>query len=72
MKPVSGQKLVKILCKEFGFEVSRQKGSHIVLRNQVKGRKIVTVVPDHKELKRGTLRNILRLAEVDIEEFYQV
>jgi predicted RNA binding protein YcfA (HicA-like mRNA interferase family) len=27
------------------------------------------VVPDHKELDRGTLRAILRQAGVDVEEF---
>ncbi|MGC9085425.1 MAG: type II toxin-antitoxin system HicA family toxin [Thermoproteota archaeon] len=29
---LSGQEIVKILVKEFGFEISRQRGSHAVLR----------------------------------------
>ncbi len=33
------------------------------------GRKIVTVVPLHDELAVGTLRGVLELAKVDLEEF---
>jgi len=59
MKPVSGEKVVKILCREYGFEVSGQSGSHIRLSKQVPDGKIGTVVPNHKELKVGTLRGVL-------------
>jgi predicted RNA binding protein YcfA (HicA-like mRNA interferase family) len=30
-----------------------------------------TVVPVHDELKPGTLRSVLRLAKIDIDDFYQ-
>jgi predicted RNA binding protein YcfA (HicA-like mRNA interferase family) len=30
-----------------------------------------TVVPLHEELKPGTLRGVLRLAKVDIDDFYR-
>jgi len=33
--------------------------------------KIGTVVPLHEELKPGTLRGVLRLARVGVEDFYQ-
>ncbi len=42
---LSGEEIVKILIKEFGFEDSRQKGSHVVLKKFESGRKIITVVP---------------------------
>ncbi len=58
MKPVSGEKLVKILCREYGFEVSGQSGSHIRLSKQTPDGKTGTVVPNHKELKVGTLRGV--------------
>ena len=45
---LSGKQVVKILVKEFGFNVVRQKGSHIVLCKRIAGRKILTVVPDHR------------------------
>ncbi|MBO3840434.1 MAG: type II toxin-antitoxin system HicA family toxin [Thermoproteota archaeon] len=66
---LSGQEIVKILVKEFGFEISRQRGSHVVLRKMEKGKKIVTIVPLHEEVKLGTLLGILRLARIRKEEF---
>ncbi|MHA1737319.1 MAG: type II toxin-antitoxin system HicA family toxin [Candidatus Heimdallarchaeota archaeon] len=70
-KPVSGEKVVKILCNKFGFTISGRKGSHIRLAKQTKEGKIGTVVPLHKELKRGTLRGALRLAKITLDEFYE-
>ncbi len=66
---LSGIKVIKILVKEFGFKTVRQKGSHVILRKFVKGEKIVTVVPLHKEVKIGTLLGILELARINREEF---
>ncbi len=65
LKKISGKDCVKILCNKFGFSIKRQKGSHIVLRKDGGG----TVVPNHKELKIGTLKGILELAKVKEEEF---
>ncbi len=55
--------------KKFGFTVRRQRGSHVVLARQVGGRKVVTVVPLHPELKPGTLLGVLELAGLTREEF---
>ncbi|RLI70059.1 hypothetical protein DRP05_10575 [Archaeoglobales archaeon] len=66
---LSGEEVIKILTKYFGFKVSRQKGSHITLVKYEEDRKIVTVVPLHKELKPGTLLGVLKLAEIDKREF---
>ena len=49
-----------------GFRLRRQEGSHMVLRRD---QPFAQVVPDHKELDRGTLRAILRGAGVAVEEF---
>lgn len=68
-KILSGKEVIKILCREFGFSFTSQKGSHVKLKKKVKNREIITVVPLHKELAPGTLRGVLDLAEVDIEEF---
>lgn len=68
---LSGRQVVKILVKHFGFTVSRQRGSHIVLTKQSGGRKVVTIVPDHKEVQRGTVRGLLRLAEVKEADFFK-
>jgi predicted RNA binding protein YcfA (HicA-like mRNA interferase family) len=52
------------LVEKFGFEVVRQKGSHVVLRKFKNGEKIVTI-----EVKTGTLLGILKLARITKEEF---
>jgi predicted RNA binding protein YcfA (HicA-like mRNA interferase family) len=69
LKKISGKDCVKLLCNKFGFSLKRQKGSHIVLVKESALEKIVTVVPNHKELKIGTLKGILDLAHVSEEEF---
>ncbi len=69
LKKISGKDCVKILCNKFGFRAVRQKGSHIVLRKETPEGDIGTVVPNHKELKIGTLKGILELAKIDEEEF---
>ena len=69
LKKISGKECIKILCNKFGFKVVRQKGSHIILKKETEKGTIGTVVPNHKELKTGTLKNILELAKVDEDEF---
>lgn len=61
---VSGQEAVKAFSR-LGFEAVRQRGSHVVM----KGRGRTFAVPLHSELDRGTLRAILRQANVSVEEF---
>jgi len=69
LKKISGKECVKILCNKFGFSIARQKGSHIVLRKETPEGAIGTVVPNHKELKIGTLNGILELAKIREEDF---
>ena len=54
---------------EFGFVVRRQHGSHIVLRRDEPFAQVV--VPDHRELDRGTLRAVLRAAGLSVERFIE-
>ena len=67
---VSGRECIKILVKHFCFVIKRRAGSHVVLHKQTPTKKLVTVVPDHKELALGTLKSILRLAKVAEEDFF--
>ena len=71
LKKISGKDCVKILCNKFGFRIARQKGSHIVLKKETKEGMAGTVVPNHKELKIGTLKAVLELARIKEEEFAQ-
>lgn len=52
-----------------GYVTVRTRGSHVRLR--APGRN-PTTVPLHRELDRGTLREILRTAEVSVEEFFSL
>jgi predicted RNA binding protein YcfA (HicA-like mRNA interferase family) len=47
----------------------RQTGSHIVLRKETPTGVVGTVVPNHPELKIGTLKGVLELAKISEEEF---
>lgn len=63
---LSGREIVKAF-KRLGWEVARQRGSHIIL---VKERHTATLsVPDHNEVARGTLRSLIACAEIEVEEF---
>jgi len=53
-----------------GFVVRRQEGSHMILRRAHPFGQVV--VPDHKELDRGTLRAIIRQAGLTVEEFVRL
>ena len=66
--PISGLQAIKILQKH-GFSEVRQRGSHAVLTAQTSSGKRITVVPKHKELKKGTLRSIARQSGVNQKEF---
>ena len=69
LRKVSGETAVKILCNRFDFEISGRSGSHVRLSKTTNEGKIGTVVPMHKELKIGTLRSVLKLAKVNLNEF---
>jgi predicted RNA binding protein YcfA (HicA-like mRNA interferase family) len=47
----------------------RRKGSHVYLSKESPSGTIGTVVPDHDELRIGTLKSILEMAHITEEEF---
>ena len=69
LRKVSGDTVVRILCNKMGFEISGRSGSHVRLSKLTPEGKVGTVVPMHNELKIGTLRGVLKLAKIDMEEF---
>jgi predicted RNA binding protein YcfA (HicA-like mRNA interferase family) len=70
-KPVSGDQVIKILCNKFGFSISGRTGSHVRLSKMTREGKVGTVIPDHDELKPGTLKGVLKLAKIDVDDFYR-
>jgi len=65
---LSGKEVIKALSKS-GFEVIRQKGSHVIMKKKTSEGEIATVVPNHKEVDRGTLLEIIRQAKLTRDEF---
>jgi predicted RNA binding protein YcfA (HicA-like mRNA interferase family) len=63
---ISGREWARALAR-VGFYLKRQEGSHMVLRRDDPFAQVV--VPDHKELDRGTLRAIIRQAGLSVDEF---
>jgi len=61
---VSGSEVIRAL-QRLGFIMIRQRGSHIILRRGSQG----CVVPDHREVKTGTLAGLLKQAGVSVDEF---
>lgn len=67
---VSGQQAIRAL-ERLGFVAVRQRGSHVVLKNETEEGAVGCSVPLHKELAAGTLRGILKLAKVSTEDFLE-
>ncbi|MEK6828153.1 MAG: type II toxin-antitoxin system HicA family toxin [Nanoarchaeota archaeon] len=69
---LSGKDTIKVLSK-IGFRHVRTRGNHAILNkfDEVKG-KITVPVPLHKELAKGTLKNIMNQAGLSLEEFLEL
>jgi len=68
LRRLSGRQVCSIL-ERYGFRQVRQRGSHIVMQPVTEERTTTVPVPDHDELRVGTLRSIIRQSEVPRSEF---
>jgi len=66
---LSGQDLKQALQRA-GFVLTRQRGSHMMLRRDEPRARVV--VPDHKSLRPGTLHQILKAAGLSVEELLRL
>ena len=66
---ISGKECIKALEK-ISFVFVRQRGSHIILAREEP--KTTVIVPNHKQLDRGTLRAIIRQVDLTVDEFVQL
>ena len=64
---VSAKDLIRALEKD-GYQILRQKGSHIVIQKRSAEEVITTVVPNHSEIAKGTLKSILRKIKINPEQ----
>jgi predicted RNA binding protein YcfA (HicA-like mRNA interferase family) len=67
---LSGKELCKIL-KKIGYEIDRQTGSHMILRNINPPHRRLTV-PNHKKIAKGTLRKIIRESGLSVDVFREL
>ncbi len=58
-RDLDGRKLASLL-RRYGYQITRQTGSHIRLTSSQKGKEHHVTVPAHRELSVGTLGAILR------------
>ena len=65
---LSGKKICEIL-KRHGFQEVRRKGSHVIMQKKITGSTITIPVPNHKEIKTGTMMSIIRQSGVYRSEF---
>jgi predicted RNA binding protein YcfA (HicA-like mRNA interferase family) len=65
---ISGAKAVKIFL-QFGYSVSRQKGSHIILSHNSKP---TLSIPNHKELSPHLLKSQIRKSGIDFTDFLKL
>ncbi|MCP8308376.1 MAG: type II toxin-antitoxin system HicA family toxin [archaeon] len=68
---VSGRKIIKALKKK-NFSVVSQKGSHVRLKKIEVGKVFIVIVPMHSELAKGTLKSILRQANITLDELLEL
>jgi predicted RNA binding protein YcfA (HicA-like mRNA interferase family) len=65
---LSGSDAVKVF-QRFGWSVARQSSSHIIMTKE--GEIASLSIPNHKEVARGTLRSLIRSANLTVDEFTQ-
>jgi predicted RNA binding protein YcfA (HicA-like mRNA interferase family) len=65
--PVLKPRQVIKAFENLGWEVVRQRGSHIILTKE--GHIATLSVPNHPEVARGTLRSLIAKAGISVEEF---
>jgi predicted RNA binding protein YcfA (HicA-like mRNA interferase family) len=66
-RDISGKQLAQLLT-EYGYNITRQTGSHIRLVTTGRGFEHKVTIPDHQPIKIGTLNNIL----ADIADYLQI
>ena len=63
---LSGRKVVQVFTL-LGWQVARQRGSHIIMIKE--GHNATLSVPNHPEVAKGTLRGLIRAADLTVSEF---
>lgn len=68
LRVLSGRQLMAILAQH-GFQEIRQKGSHVIMQLTQDDGTLTIPVPDHREIRIGTLMPIVRQSGLDKDIF---
>lgn len=68
---ISGDKAIKCFEK-LGYQVTRQRGSHIRMHHKFDSNKKPLTIPRHKTLGKGLIRKLMRDAEVTLEQLLEL
>lgn len=68
LRVLSGADVLKILS-DHGFKKVRQRGSHIIMQKIFENSTITIPVPDHREIRLGTLKSIIRQSCIESRFF---
>lgn len=68
LRILSGKDVCSILAQH-GFQEVRRRGSHVVMQKKLPQTTITVPVPDHKEIRIGTLQSIIRQSGIPKTEF---
>jgi len=68
LRVMSGRETCDILAR-YGFIEVRQRGSHIIMQKQLNNGTITVPVPNHMEIRIGTLQSIIRQSGIPKSEF---
>jgi len=66
---ISGREAVQAFEKA-GWEHVRTRGDHMIMTKP--GVRVNLSIPDHRELDRGTLRKLVALAGLSVDEFLEL
>ena len=65
---ISGKDVIKAMLRQ-GYYIRGQEGSHVHLRHPTKP---ATTIPNHPEISRGTLKEIIKQLGLSRDEFLQL
>jgi len=68
LRVLSGREVCAILVRH-GFVEVRQRGSHIIMQKKLSESTITVPVPNHSEIRTGTLQSIIRQSSIPRSEF---
>jgi predicted RNA binding protein YcfA (HicA-like mRNA interferase family) len=68
LRNFSGKELCSLMEKH-GFSNVRQRGSHVIMQKKADQSTITVPIPNHREIKIGTLQSIIRQSQLPRDIF---